>query len=163
MKPREEVFRPHYLGRVGVAGQCNCLAKGCKHATVCEIFDLLSLTIVSCSDMCSKAQEESDLLIKDGILYVRVHSHRRQVPLPMVPILLPAMGSCLQSSSVKGVIRKMEITHVAIAETGWQMLHKYWFGRGKLTLKKISNASSDLKCHFGSMPKEWDGILVMKF
>jgi hypothetical protein len=57
----------------------------------------------------------------------------------------------------------MEITCVAIAEVGWQTVHKFWLGRGKLTLKKVSKFSSDLKCHFGLLPNERDGILVMEF
>jgi hypothetical protein len=81
----------------------------------------------------------------------------------MVPILLPAMGSCLKSSSIKGIIGKTEITCIAIAEVGWQMFHKFWFGRGKSTLKKISNSSSNLKCHFGLLPNKRDGNSVMEF
>ncbi len=98
-----------------------------------------------------------------GNLYVRVHSHRRRVLLPMVPILLPTAGSHLQSSSVKGVISKMEITCIAIAEVGWQTVHEFFCGRGKVALKKVSKSRSVLKCHFGLLPNESEGILVMAF
>ncbi len=57
----------------------------------------------------------------------------------------------------------MEITSIATTEVGWQTVHKFWFGRGKLTLKKVSKFSSDLKCHFGLLQNEWDGISVMEF
>jgi hypothetical protein len=45
--------------------------------------------------------------------------------LPMIPIFLPAAGSRLQSSRVKGVICKTEIMRVAIAEVGWQTVHEF--------------------------------------
>jgi hypothetical protein len=41
-----------------------------------------------------------------------------------------------------------KIMRVAITEVGWQTVHKFWIGRGTLTLKKVSNFSSDWKCHF---------------
>jgi hypothetical protein len=47
----------------------------------------------------------------------------------------------------------MEIMREAIAEVEWQTFHKFWFGRGESTLKKVSNSSSNLKCHFGLLPK----------
>jgi hypothetical protein len=81
----------------------------------------------------------------------------------MVPILLPTAGSCLQSSSVKGVIHKTEITLIAIAEVGWQTVHEFLCGRGKVSLKKVSKSKSVLKCHFGSLPNEHEGISVMAF
>jgi hypothetical protein len=64
---------------------------------------------------------------------------------------------------VKGIIRKMEITRVAIAEVGWQTVHKFCLGRVKVQLKKVSKSDSNLKCHFGSLPNEREGILVIKF
>ncbi len=66
-----------------------------------------------------------------GTLKVRVHSHRSQVLLPVLPIFFPAAGSHLQSSSVKGVIRKTEITRVAIAEVGWQTVYEFCNGSVK--------------------------------
>jgi hypothetical protein len=81
----------------------------------------------------------------------------------MVPILLPTAGSCLQSSSVKGFIHKTEITRIAIAEVGWQTIHEFFCGRGKVALKKVSKSMSILKCHFGSLPNEREGISVMAY
>jgi hypothetical protein len=48
--------------------------------------------------------------------------------------IFPAVGSRLQSSRVKGVIRKTEITRVAIAEVGWQTVHEFCNGSVKLML-----------------------------
>jgi hypothetical protein len=56
----EEAFRPHYFGGISVTGQCNFLANGCKRATDCAIFDLVSLTIVACAHSCCKSGEHSD-------------------------------------------------------------------------------------------------------
>ncbi len=81
----------------------------------------------------------------------------------MVPILFPAAGSCLQSSSVKGFICKMEITCVAIAEVGWQIDQEFCVGRGKVELKNVSKSLWVLKCHFGLLPKERDGMSVIWF
>jgi hypothetical protein len=105
----------------------------------------------------------SDPLLEVGTLKVRVHSHRSRVLLPVVPIFFPAAGSRLQSSRVKGVVRKTEITRVAIAEVGWQTVHEFCNGSVKLRLKKVSKSCSDLKCHLCSLPNEREGISVMEF
>ncbi len=143
--------------------QSNRLANGHNCATDCATFDLTSIVKVASADPCCKARKESDLLREVGILKIRVHSHRRDIFLPVGPIFSPAAGSRLQSSSVKDCIRSTEITCVAIAEVGWQTVHEFCLGRGKLQLKKISNSFSDLKCHFGSIPNEREGISVIKF
>jgi hypothetical protein len=83
--------------------------------------------------------------------------------LPVVPIFFPAAGSRLHSSRVKGVIRKTKITRIAISEVGWQIVHKFVVRRKKVELKKVSNSASDLKCHFGSLPKEREGMSVIAF
>ena len=98
-----------------------------------------------------------------GNLKVRVHSHRRRVLLSVIPIFFPATGSGLQSSRVKGVIRKMEVTWVAIVEVGWQTVHEFCDGSVKLQLNKVSKSCSNLKCHLCSLPNEREGILVIEF
>jgi hypothetical protein len=121
----QEAFGPNNLGRVGITGQRNCLTNGRNCPTDCAIFNLVSVAMVACTDLCCKPGEQSDMLCKAGVLKVRVHSHRCRVPLPVVPIFLLAAGSRLQSSSVKGVIPKTEITCIAIAEVGWKTVHEF--------------------------------------
>jgi hypothetical protein len=128
---RKEAFGTYDFGRIGVTGQCDRLPNGRNRATDCAIFNLFSVTIIACSDSCCETGEESDPLLEVGTLKVRVHSHRSRVLLPVVPILFPAAGGCLQSSRVKGVIRKTEITCVAIAEVGWQTVHEFCNGSVK--------------------------------
>jgi hypothetical protein len=67
--------------------------------------------------------------------------------LPMVPIFYANAGNCCHSSSVKCVIRKMDITCVAIAKIGWDTVQEFWLGNKKLRLKKVSRSVSVLKCH----------------
>jgi hypothetical protein len=56
---------------------------------------------------------------------------------------------------MKGTIRKIEITRIAIiSEVGWHKLQEFLFGSGKDELKNVSKSSSFLKCHFGLQPKE---------
>ena len=50
LETREKAFRANCLYRVGITGQSDRLANGCKRATDCAIFDLVSFTIVSCAD-----------------------------------------------------------------------------------------------------------------
>ena len=76
-------------------------------------------------DSCCETGKESDPLLEVGTLKVRVHYHRSRVLLPVIPIFFPAVGSCLQSSRVKGVICKMEITCIAVVEVGWQTVHEF--------------------------------------
>jgi len=92
----KKAFRSYDFGRVGVTGQCDCLASGSKHANDCAIFDLVSIAIVACADLCRKSKQELDPLVEVGILKVRVHSHRQHILLPVIPICLPAVGSHLQ-------------------------------------------------------------------
>ncbi len=81
----------------------------------------------------------------------------------MVPIFLVTAGSRLQSSSLKGTIRKMEITRIAISEVGWHTLQEFLRGRGKEALKKVSNPSLVLKCHFCLLPKDREGMSLIMF
>jgi hypothetical protein len=81
----------------------------------------------------------------------------------MVLIFLATAGSCLQSSSLKGMIHKMEITRIAISEVGWHTLQEFLRGRGKEALKKVSNSSSVLNFHFCLLPKDREGMTVIVF
>jgi hypothetical protein len=58
----KKVVRPYNFGRIGVTGQCNCLANCCKRASDCAILDLVSVTIVTCADACRKTGEDLDPL-----------------------------------------------------------------------------------------------------
>jgi hypothetical protein len=64
---------------------------------------------------------------------------------------------------VKGTIRKIEITRIAIFEVGWQTLQEFLCGSGNDELKKVRKSFSVLKCHFGSLPKEREGMSVIVF
>ena len=81
----------------------------------------------------------------------------------MVPIFLATVGSRLQSSRVKGTIRTIEITCIAIFEVGWHTLQEFLFGSGNDELKKVSKSCSFLKCHFGSLPNKREGMSVIVF
>ncbi len=111
---------------VCITGQSDHLANGRNCATDCATFDLTSITKVASAHPCCEAGKESGLLREVGILKIRVHSHRQDIFLPVGPIFFPAAGSRLQSSSVKGCVRSMEITRVAIAEVGWQTVCEFF-------------------------------------
>ncbi len=158
LEAEQMAFRFYNFSGVGATDQRDCLANGRKRATDCAIFDLVFVITVACADSCHKAGEESDLHWEVGILKVRVHSHRRHILLPVIPKCLPAAGSCLQSSRVKGINVKTEITRVAIAEVGWQTVHEFWFGSLKLQLKKVSKPLSDWWSRLGitlTKPDPW--------
>jgi hypothetical protein len=54
----------------------------------------------------------------------------------MVPIFLPTAGSRLQSSSLKGTVRKIEVTRVSIAKVGWHMFQDVWVGEWEMFVEK---------------------------
>jgi hypothetical protein len=57
----------------------------------------------------------------------------------------------------------MEITRIAIFEVGWHTLQEFLRGRGKEALKKVSNSSLVIKCHFCLLPKDCEGMSVIVF
>jgi hypothetical protein len=81
----------------------------------------------------------------------------------MVPIFFMTAGSRLQSSSLKGTIRNIEITCIAIFEVGWHTLQEFLCGSGNKALKKVSKLSLVLKCHFDLLPKDREGMSVIVF
>jgi hypothetical protein len=64
---------------------------------------------------------------------------------------------------VKGTVRKIEITRIAIFEVGWQTLQEFLCGRGNVALKNVSNSFSVLKCHLGLLPNDREGMSVIVF
>ena len=64
---------------------------------------------------------------------------------------------------MKGTVRKIEITRIAIFEVGNQTLQEFFRGSGNDELKKVSRSSSVLKCYLGSLPNEREGMSVMAF
>ena len=63
-------------------------------------------------------------------------------------------GSCCQSSSTKGFIRKAGITLITVLQSRWKTIHDCFEGNGKVELKSVSSSSSDLRCHAGLMPND---------
>jgi hypothetical protein len=61
------------------------------------------------------------------------------------------------------MIRKMEITRIAIFEVGWHTLQEFLSGSGNNELKKISKSFSVLKCHLWLLPKDREGMSVIVF
>ncbi len=74
--------------------------------------------------------------------YVDKYESNLKVGLLMKQSAPPRLAPYLQSSRVKGVIRKTEVTRVAIAEVGWQTVHEFCDGSVKLVLKKVSKSCS---------------------
>jgi hypothetical protein len=64
-------------------------------------------------------------------------------------------------SIMKAFIHKTEITLVPIAEEGWKTVHEFCNGRGNKVLNSFSRSWSLAQSHFGSLPKEREGISVM--
>ncbi len=64
---------------------------------------------------------------------------------------------------MKGTIRKIEITRIAILEVGWHTLQEFLFGSGNDELKKVCKLWSVLKRHFCSLPNEREGMSVIAF
>ena len=50
-----------------------------------------------------------------------------------------------------------------IPDEGRKTVHEFCEGRGNLELNKVSNSSSDLQCHWASLPNEREGISVIAF
>lgn len=48
-----------------------------------------------------------------------------------------------------------------MAEEGWNTVQEFLPGRGNMASNIVSNASSDLQCHLGSLPKDRDGTSVI--
>ena len=110
-----------------------------------------------------RCQFLAHIFLEGGVLKIWVHSQWPCVGLPTVPIFLATAGSRHQSSRVKGTIRKIEITRIAIFEVGWHTLQQFLLGSGNVELKKVSNSFSVLICHFGSAPNEREGMSVIVF
>ena len=80
----------------------------------------------------------------------------------MSPVCLPIGGSRRHSASSKRCVSSNEITLVESLLEIRKTVQEFWLGRGKVLLKKVSNSSSDLKCHSGLLPNDRDGISVME-
>ncbi len=76
----------------------------------------------------------------------------------MLPTSFPGNGSCRQSSSTKGFIRKAEITHITVLHFRWKTIHDCCEGNGKVELKSVSSSLSELQCHVGLLPNDCEGM-----
>ena len=90
-----------------------------------------------------------------------MESHRCEVGCPMLPTSFPGNGSCCQSSSTKGFIRKAKITRITVLQSRWKTVHDCCEGNGKVELKSVSNSSLDLQCHAGLLPNDREGMSAM--
>jgi hypothetical protein len=79
----------------------------------------------------------------------------------MSPTSFPGDGSCRQSSSTKGFIRKAKIMRITVLQSRWKTVHDCCEGNGKVELKCMSSSSSDLQCHAGLLPNDRKGMSAM--
>jgi hypothetical protein len=79
----------------------------------------------------------------------------------MSPRSFPGDGSHRQSPSLKGFIRKAEITCITVLQSRWKTIHNCCEGNGKVELKSVSNSSLDLQCHAGLLPNDRKGMSAM--
>jgi hypothetical protein len=78
--------------------------------------------------------------------------------LPISPTCFPAEGSRRQSSSMKGVIRKAEITSITVLQFRWKTVHDCCEGKGKVELESVSGSLLVWQCHAGVFPNDWEGM-----
>ena len=94
---------------------------------------------------------------------VSAHSQRLNIGEPILPMYLPVLRSRRHPSTPVSFIRKTEITFILMSKEGWKALQEAWLGSENFELKRSRNHSSVSQCHFGSLPKERDGMSVMAF
>ena len=84
-----------------------------------------------------------------------------EVGLPILPTSFPGNGSCRQLSSMKGCIRKAEITRVTVLQFRWKTAHDCCEGKGNVELNSVSNLSSVPHRHAGFLPNDREGMSAM--
>ena len=149
----------------GVASkiQLTGLANGAECDLNSSAQDLMTVAVVACPNLSSKASGGADDCAVVCVLEVGVNPQRLDVGAPVVPIRFPFLGSRSHSPIGDGRICNSEITLVLSLLECWKRFQQAPCGRGKWLRKRVRKCLLDGQYHRLDGLKEREGMSAMSF